>query len=168
MQMDTISTRNWSRELLLGFLSLSVLGADQLTKYLVRTYMHVGQSIPADAPVQLTYIQNRGSAFGLFPDQTLALTIVAILGVGLITYFLVRGDRSRFLLSISLSLQLGGAIGNIIDRVTYGYVIDFINVNVWPIFNVADTSITLGFLLLAWTMLTHKDKNRKPEDASAS
>ena len=168
MQMDTISTRNWSRELLLVFLSLSILGADQLTKYFVRTYMHVGQSIPEDAPIQLTYIQNRGSAFGLFPNQTFALTIVAVLGVGFIAYFLLRGDKSSFLLSISLSLQLGGAIGNIVDRIAYGYVIDFINFNIWPIFNVADTSISLGFLLLAWVMLTHRDKKQKPKDASAS
>ncbi len=168
MQMDAISTPNWPRDLLLLFLSLSVLGLDQLTKYLVRTYMYVGQSIPEDAPVQLTYIRNSGSAFGLFTGQTFVLTIVAFLGVGIIGYFLLRGGRSSLPLSIGLSLQLGGAIGNIIDRIAYGYVIDFIDVNVWPIFNVADSSITLGFILLAWTLLFHKDRKVKPKDASAS
>ncbi len=168
MQMAIISTHRWTRELLLTVLSLVVLGADQLTKYFVRTYMEVGESIPEDGIIRLTYIQNTGSAFGLFPNQTLILTIAAVIGVGIIGYFLIKGSDTGVLLSISLALQLGGAIGTIIDRVTYGHVVDFVDLRIWPIFNVADSSITIGFLLLAWVLLIGKDKKGRARDVSQS
>ena len=147
-------------------LVLPVLGADQLTKYLVRSYMEVGQSIPGDGFIRLTYIRNTGSAFGLFPNQTLILTIAAVVGVGIIGYFLIKGAGTNSLLGLSLTFQLGGAIGNVIDRVAFGYVIDFVDLRIWPIFNVADSSITIGFLLLAWVLLTGKDKKGRARDVS--
>ena len=168
MQMAITSTRRWTRGLFLTVLSSVVLGADQLTKYVVRTYMEVGESIPEDGIIRLTYIQNTGSAFGLFPNQTLILTIAAVIGVGIIGYFLIKGSDTSVLLSISLALQLGGAIGNIIDRVSYGHVIDFVDLRIWPIFNVADSSITIGFLLLAWVLLIGGDKKGRARDASQS
>ncbi|MFQ5933912.1 MAG: signal peptidase II, partial [Dehalococcoidia bacterium] len=109
-----------------------------------------------------------GSAFGLFTNQTLILTIAAVIGVGFIAFFLIRGSGNSVLLSISLALQLGGAIGNIIDRVAYGHVIDFVDLRVWPIFNVADSSITIGVLLLAWVLLIGGDKKRGARDVSSS
>ncbi len=168
MEMPIISARRWTREALFVALVLLVLGVDQLTKFLVRTYMEVGESVPEDGIIRLTYIQNTGSAFGLFASQTLVLTIAAAVGVGLIVYFLVKGGGASTLLSVSLVLQLGGAIGNLIDRLAFGYVVDFADLRVWPIFNVADSSITIGFLLLAWVLLTGKDKKGRARDVSQS
>ena len=145
-----------------------ILGVDQLTKFIVRTYMEVGESIPEDGIIRLTYIQNTGSAFGLFSNQTLFLTIAAAIGIGFIGYFFIKGAGFSRVLSLSLALPMGGALGNIIDRVTFGHVIDFIDLRVWPIFNVADSSITIGFLLLGWVLLTGKDKKGRTEDASKS
>ena len=168
MQVPLISTRRHSRELFFLSLALVVLGTDQLTKFFIRTYMEVGESIPEDGFIRLTYIQNTGSAFGLFSNQTLFLTIAAAIGIGFIGYFFIKGAGFSLVLSLSLALQMGGALGNIIDRVTFGYVIDFVDLRVWPIFNVADSSITIGFLLLGWVLLTGKDKKGRAEDVSKS
>jgi len=149
-------------------LGVFLLAADQITKFVVRNSMTLGQSIPEDAPVRLTYIQNTGSAFGLFPNQTLILTIAAVVGILVIVYFFLKGGGTSVLLGLSLTLQLSGAIGNIIDRIAYGYVVDFIDLRVWPIFNVADSAITIGFLMLALVLILGKDKKGKAGDASPS
>ena len=167
MDMPITSARRWVKEAFFVAMILLVIGVDQLTKYLVRSYMEVGESIPEEGFVRLTYIQNTGSAFGLFPNQTLVLTIVAAVGVALIFYFLFRGSASA-LLSLSLILQLGGAIGNLIDRLAHGFVIDFVDLGRWPIFNVADSSITIGFILLAFVLLTGTDKKGRARDVSRS
>ena len=156
-----------ARTLYFGVLIVLILGIDQLTKTLVRNTMYVGESIFPGSPVRLTYIQNTGSAFGLFQDQTLILTIVAGLGILFICCFFFRGSATSTLIMLSLSMQLSGAIGNLIDRIAYGYVVDFVDFRVWPIFNVADSSITLGFLLLAFILLLGKDTKRIKNEASA-
>ena len=143
-----------------------ILAFDQITKAVVRNTMYVGESIPADAPVRLTYVRNTGSAFGLFPNQTLILTIAAAVGVIVIAFVLVREGRASNLLATSLTMQLAGAIGNLIDRILYGYVVDFVDFRFWPVFNVADSSITIGFLLLAVALLFSRDSKDKAADGS--
>ena len=143
-----------------------ILAFDQITKAVVRNTMYVGESIPADAPVRLTYVRNTGSAFGLFPNQTLVLTIAAAVGVIVIAYVLLRQGKASNLLAISLTMQLAGAIGNLIDRISYGYVVDFVDFRFWPVFNVADSSITIGFLLLAVALLFSRDSKDKAADGS--
>ncbi len=150
---------------LLAFWML-ILGADQATKALVRTRMSVGESIPEDSPVRLTYVQNTGSAFGLFANQTLALTIAAAVGVVVIAIIFFRGGGASNLLAVSLIMQLAGAIGNLIDRIAYGYVVDFVDFRVWPVFNVADSSITIGFITLAVALLFGKDSRDKASDGT--
>ncbi|MEE9248210.1 MAG: signal peptidase II, partial [Dehalococcoidia bacterium] len=144
--MPVFSVIKDGRSRYLVAVGLLILGADQLTKFLVKSNMVVGQSVPEDSPVRLHYIQNTGSAFGLFANQTIILTIAAALGILVIGFFFFRGSGATTLFGLSLIMQLSGAIGNIIDRVAYGYVIDFIDFRIWPIFNVADSSITIGFL----------------------
>lgn len=151
--------------LLLSFWAV-ILAFDQITKAVVRNTMYVGESIPADAPVRFTYVQNTGSAFGLFANQTFVLTIAAVVGVIVIAFVLVRQGRASNLLAISLTMQLAGAIGNLIDRISYGYVVDFVDFRFWPVFNVADSSITIGFILLAAALLFSKDSKDKATDGS--
>ena len=94
----------------------------------------------------MTFVTNSGGAFGLFPNQTFALTIASFIGIFVIL-FLYRADypaKGR-LSSLSLGLLLGGATGNLIDRLMWKEVIDFIDVGIWPVFNFADSSIVVGF-----------------------
>lgn len=133
-----------------------VLFADQITKGLAETFlpMHPEQSIAiAGDAFRLTYVANRGAAFGILQERTAFFVVV---GLGVITlilasyrYFPVTGT----LLNLALSLQLGGAIGNLVDRIRYGYVVDFIDVSIWPVFNLADSAIVVGVAILAFRLL---------------
>ncbi len=127
--------------------------ADQATKALIRTHLPPGASFPADWPVRLTHVTNTGAAFGLFTNQGLLLTLVAFFAVGLIIYYYRRLPEGAWALRTALGLQLGGAVGNLIDRVWQGYVTDFIDLRFWPVFNVADSAITVGAVLLAASLL---------------
>ena len=138
------------------FISVTaVIVLDQLTKFLVTRSLALYQSVPVIKGVfHLTLTHNRGAAFGIFPGQVLLFIIVSLVAV---FYIYAHLNRSRHPLSVayrlSLSLILAGAVGNLIDRVFVGYVIDFIDLRVWPVFNVADCAITTGALLLAWHLL---------------
>jgi len=131
----------------------AVLAADQLTKALVRTYLPPGASFPADWPVRLTHVTNTGAAFGLLTNQSLLLTFVAFFAIGLIIYYYRKAPDGAWPLRAALGLQLGGAVGNLIDRLRQGYVTDFIDLRFWPVFNLADSAITVGAVLLAVSLL---------------
>ena len=136
------------------FIMLAALVADQFSKYLVLTSMYPGQSIPETGFFRFTYVTNTGSAFGLFPNQTFFLIIASFLGIGILLVFYHIHRVSSPILRISLGLQLGGAIGNLMDRLRLGYVVDFIDVGAWPVFNLADSAIVVGLVGLVFTMLT--------------
>jgi signal peptidase II len=99
------------------------------------------------------YVENRGAAFGLLAGQTTLLIVLAIaVGIGFIA--LLRQDLQRNVpLRVALVLIIAGAIGNLIDRIRYGYVVDFIAVGIWPKFNVADACITIAIGIVAWSAL---------------
>lgn len=126
-----------------------VLILDQLGKWLITTHLAWGQSVPAEGIFRFTYVRNTGGAFGLFQEQNGALIVTAAIGaVALVMLYLYRGSQSH-LLRLILGMQLGGAIGNLADRVRLGYVVDFFDWGFWPVFNVADASITVSIILLA-------------------
>lgn len=139
------------------FLVPSILALDQLSKYLVSTFMVMGQSIPSVGFFRLTYIHNTGSAFGLMSGQNTILTVVAFLGIGLLLWLYRSYSNQGRLLRTSLALIMAGAIGNLIDRLNYGKVIDFFDVGPWPIFNIADSSIVVGGVTLAWIFFTNRE-----------
>jgi signal peptidase II len=139
-----------------------VLAADQVSKHLVRTLMVMGESIPNEGIVRITYIINTGGAFGLFPNQTLLLTIAALAGVALMLFFYRTGAVPGGLARLSLALMLGGAIGNLIDRVRAGYVVDFVALGFWPVFNVADASMVMGITLLLAVALLVREPGHIP------
>ncbi len=144
---------------------LGVLAFDQLTKQLVSSNMHLGESIPAEGWVRITYGVNTGAAFGLFQDHTLLLTVLSVFAIGFLIYFYRTHSQLHPLFRLALGLQLGGAFGNLIDRVRLGSVVDFIDIGPWPIFNVADSAVVVGVALLAFLVFRYApDKEAsKPE-----
>jgi signal peptidase II len=130
-----------------------VLLADQASKVLVVRLMTLGESIPVIKDVfHLTYLHNPGGAFGILAYRTWFFILVALVVVLLILGFLrhVRPGDNR--LTAALALQLGGTLGNLLDRIRQGYVIDFLDFRFWPVFNLADTSIVVGVFLLLWQL----------------
>ncbi len=152
------------REWIVAATALAALVADQATKFLVRENMAIGESWPAEGFFRLTHGTNTGSAFGLFQDQTTILTIASVFAIGFIVYFYRSHSDRSWITKFTVGLLLGGAVGNLIDRLVAGKVTDFIDVGPWPIFNLADSSITVGItLLIASLVLT----GGKPEESSA-
>ena len=141
------------RVLPLLLVSLLVIGADQLSKYLVRANMELGQSIPSEGIVRLTYTTNTGGAFGLFANQTFLLSVTAVVGIAVLVLYLRYLPLGSTLLRLGLGLDLGGAVGNLIDRVRLGEVTDFIDVGFWPVFNLADSAIVVGTFLIVYYLL---------------
>lgn len=126
-----------------------IVAIDQLTKALIRHFFLPGQSWPIWPGVfHLSYVQNPGAAFGLLKNQTgLFVAVTAVVVVAILLYA-GRLQPHMMLLRWALTLVLGGAIGNLIDRLRYGYVVDFLDFRIWPVFNVADMAIVTGVGLL--------------------
>ena len=129
-------------------LAPAAFAVDQLTKLLVRNNFELGESWPATGFLRLTYGTNTGTAFGLFPNQTLVLIVASIVAIGFLVYFYRAHALNQPLLRAAIGMQLGGALGNLVDRLRTGAVVDFIDVGPWPIFNVADSCIVVGMIVL--------------------
>ena len=127
--------------------------SDQFTKWLVREFLEFRESVPVDGFFRLTHTFNTGSAFGLFRDQNLALIVVSVVAITILMLVYRSQRQPGNLLRLSLGLQFGGAAGNLLDRVRLGHVTDFVDVGSWPIFNLADASIVVGLVMLAWMFL---------------
>ena len=163
--------RRWYADPALMAVIPAVLVLDQLTKALVRGSMRLGESWPAEGFVRLTYGTNTGSAFGLFPNQTGLLIVASIIATGFLVVFYRAYSPPSPLLRLAIGLMLGGAVGNLVDRLRVGAVVDFIDVGPWPIFNLADSAVVVGMALLAAAMLTGRMEMKRdggdapPEDA---
>lgn len=107
--------------------------------------------------IAFEYLENTGAAFGVLRGQGILLTLVAGLVVGLLVTHYLRSGQSSVVLGTSVGLLMGGALGNVVDRVRLGYVVDFIAVGAWPKFNLADSAVTVGVVLLAWSMIQAGD-----------
>ncbi len=130
---------------------LAVLALDQVTKLLVRHGIEPGESDPVLPAVELVHVRNTGVAFGFFPGGgalVLGATLAAV--VLLLVYFVRHPERHG--LWLATGLLLGGALGNLLDRLRDGAVTDFVKVPLWPAFNVADMAITVGVLALLWVL----------------
>jgi len=142
--------------ILVSILSVAVfiVGFDQLTKALVLQHIPLGGSwtfwLPLARLLQFTFVTNTGAAFGMFPQFGNIFMIVAILVIGGIILFFHHLPTGNGWIRLSLGLQLGGALGNLLDRINHGYVVDFVDIGFWPIFNVADLSIVCGVSILAY------------------
>lgn len=138
--------------LVYGFLLVLL---DQGTKFLVVSHMSEGQSIPLITPMlYLTYVRNPGAAFGFFANQRVLFLGVGILALGLVGYYRHTIKKQNILFKLGVTMATAGAVGNLIDRFRIGMVIDFVDIRIWPIFNVADMIIAAGVALLFWEVLT--------------
>ncbi len=123
---------------------LFVFISDQITKYAVYKNMSLGESIPAEGIIRITYARNTGMAFSLFENFGIILLILSLIIASILIIYLFTIDKPRILIRIFSGLVVGGALGNILDRIRFGYVNDFIDVGWWPVFNIADSSITIA------------------------
>ncbi len=149
------------RDLLLIQLAVFVFLADQFSKYLVTESLLRYESFPREGFLRITHTFNTGSIFGLFQGQNTPLILVSFIGVAVLILLYRTQRYPTGLLRLSLGLQLGGAFGNLVDRVRLGHVIDWVDVGPWPIFNVADASIVTGLVLLAWLFIVAERSSRE-------
>ena len=138
------------------FLSLitvsSIVFADRVSKFFFSDLLSLGESLPIIRNVlHMTLVHNTGIAFGLFKNQGVVFIIIPIIAIILLV-FNIYYYRNHKVLSrvyiVAFSLILGGAIGNLIDRIYFGYVVDFIDFRIWPVFNIADSAITIGAIII--------------------
>jgi signal peptidase II len=135
-------------------IAMVIVALDQWTKWLVRTNIPAGQSWLPDSLLWLSpyarivHWYNRGAAFGMFQQGNMVFTVLAFVVIAAILYYYPQISRVDWPLRLAMSMQLGGAVGNLIDRLTIGHVTDFISVGTFPVFNVADSSITIGCFVL--------------------
>lgn len=171
---DTHASKNPSepfKDILFLFLySGIIIGLDVWTKEVVEINLSLGQwwlpeSLSNLQPYfRIVHLQNKGTAFGMFRDQNqinLVISAIAVLASLFIIYIFPRIEKNERALRAALILQLAGAVGNLISRIRYGYVLDFISVGNFPVFNVADSSITIGLVVLLFGMFWQEHKERK-------
>lgn len=134
--------------------TFAVVYADRLTKLFFSDLLADGESLPVIHNVlHMTLVHNTGVAFGFFKGQGIVFIVIPVIAIFLLIfniYYYRRNDQalSRIYI-VAFSLILGGAIGNLIDRIVYGHVIDFIDFRIWPVFNIADSAITVGAIIIA-------------------
>lgn len=131
----------------------TVILLDQITKFLALRFLQLNTPVPLIRNfLNLTLVHNHGAAFGFFQNQLFLFVLVSFFAIGLI-FFNLKNKTNSMILNLSLSLILGGCIGNLIDRLRFGYVVDFLDLRVWPVFNIADSVITIAALFLTWELL---------------
>jgi len=154
----------------LPLVAIVALALDQWTKYLVVSRLEMYERwvpIPALANVlTIHYVTNTGAAFGLFQNGSLVLAIVAVVVSSVIVVYYRSLPGGQWLVRLSLGLQLAGALGNLIDRVRVGHVIDFLDFQVWPVFNLADASIVCGVVLLAYLLLREEQRESRHTESA--
>ncbi|MGD8814052.1 MAG: signal peptidase II [Anaerolineales bacterium] len=147
----------------------AIVALDQWTKYLVRTRLDFGEAwSPWDwlmPYARIVHWNNTGAAFGLFPAGGVIFTVVAVLVAAAILYYYPQVPRSQIGVRIALPMQLAGALGNLIDRLSIGTVTDFVSLGAFPVFNVADASISIGVAVLVVFMWLEDRRTRKTKDA---
>ena len=144
---------------------------DLLTKSIVRANLAIGESWPdEDWLVKLTHVTNSGAAFGILQGQGVFLIVTAVIAIVAIVFYYLFPPLEHGLLRLALGLQLGGAAGNLLDRVRFGKVTDFVDFPRYPEFNVADSSIVIGLVVLAGFMVLSEGASRRhaPESETDS
>lgn len=144
------------------FSALLVFVADRISKVVVQRFLMPGEEIPLIKGIfHLTYVQNPGAAFGILPYRTgLFIAITTLVLFLILTYGRKLADGST-VLEIATGLELGGALGNLVDRISSGFVVDFLDFRVWPVFNLADSAIVIGVLLFGYELLCGPRFNKR-------
>lgn len=144
--------------------ALFIFFLDQSTKTLVKLYILHFETIKILPFLNLVYVENTGSAFGMFKSLgNMFFIVVSVLAIALISFLLIKEKDNK----ICYSLVLGGAAGNLADRLIYGYVIDFLDLHIagkhWPVFNIADAALTVGIILLLYKNVFKRPPAAKDE-----
>jgi signal peptidase II len=132
----------------LALVAVAAACADQLTKALVSGRLALGDAVDVLGPFTIHHVRNTGIAFGLFADSTSVVIVLTAVAIGTLIVFFARSGRRHPLLPVAVGLVLGGSASNLVDRLRLGYVTDFLDLDYWPAFNLADTFIVVGVGLL--------------------
>ena len=152
----------------LGSIAVAALFADQLTKQIVSSALSFGEAVHIAGPLSIHHVQNSGIAFGLFANATPIVTVLTAVAVGWMLFFFARSGSRHPVLPIALGLLIGGSASNLTDRVRLGHVTDFIDVRYWPAFNLADSFIVLGVLVLLGALLLPQRGHDRPQPVPES
>jgi signal peptidase II len=153
------STYQW---VALGMIAVTALAGDQLTKYIVSSRLSLDDSVHIVGPFSIHHVHNSGIAFGLFSNATPIVTALTAIAVGWMLLFFARSGARHPILPIALGLLIGGSASNLLDRVRLGHVTDFLDFEFWPAFNLADTFIVLGVLILLAALLLPQRQRPRP------
>lgn len=147
---------------MLFFMSLfGVFVIDRLSKIIVVSKMALYDSIAVLENIfHLSYVQNKGIAFGFFKENAVFSYVFTCLGFAILLFMMKSLTGCKRLKSVAAGMMVGGAIGNLIDRIIYGAVIDFLDFRVWPVFNVADVAISLSAFLLVFVVMKSDDSKK--------
>ena len=152
---------------MLFLISGVIIFLDQWSKNLIRTNLAHGEIWPQGHWIivyaRIIHWSNTGAAFGMFQNMSLVFTILAFFVAGIILYYYPKLPANDWVLRLALALQFGGAVGNLIDRLTVGHVTDFISVGNFAVFNVADAAITTGTVILAISLWVRDREERKQQ-----
>ena len=136
------------------FAAALVFAADRLTKYFIIKSLALGQSIKVVPDIfHITLVFNNGAAFGVFRDCSLFFIVFSFAVVAMILLIVFKSPHLDWPIPASFALILGGAAGNLVDRLKFGYVIDFLDFRIWPVFNIADSCICVGVVLIAFSII---------------
>ena len=143
---------------------------DQATKYIIRSNLAVGEIYRPDLWItqfaRIVHWQNTGAAFGMFQSLGNVFMILSMVVSAAIIYYYPQVPRQDRLIRLAMALLLGGAVGNLIDRLSQGYVTDFISVSEFPVFNIADASISLGVVVLFFGMWYQEKEKKALQDST--
>ena len=131
----------------------AALLADQLTKHLVSSQIDLGEEVHVVGPFSIHHLQNSGIAFGLFASATGIVIALTTIAVAWMLVFFARSGARHPVLPAALGLVIGGSVSNLVDRVRLGHVTDFLDLRYWPAFNLADSFIVVGVLILLATLI---------------
>ena len=163
----TTSRKAPSRALIFWGAAAVVVVLDQVTKVIVRASLGRGEAWPEwDLPFRLRHVTNTGAAFGILEDQTAFLIVMAVIGLGAIYLYYRNPPFNHWTASVGIGLLLGGALGNLIDRVRLGRVTDFFDPDSFPAFNVADSAINIGIAVLVVGYLVWGSREQTSEPAN--
>lgn len=141
-------------------IGILVFVIDQLVKHLVVSTMHLGQSFPVIKGIfHITYVLNPGAAFGMLEHQRWFFIVVALVAVLLGVFFYRKLQQESILMRSGAGLLLGGAVGNLADRIQSGLVVDFLDFRVWPVFNIADIAICAGAGILIYDIWQRRNED---------
>ena len=140
--------------------SIIVILSDQALKFFVKAHLPFSRSVPILGNyIKLTYVKNSGAAFSFFSGYSTWLVIIGLAVAALVIYFHRRLPQKNYLLQFALAAILGGSMGNIIDRIFFHAVIDYIDLTYWPIFNLADIMINVGIATIFYAVIIKGNKN---------